>query len=261
MSRGSGSRTLYTTRGAGHTRVCSLRTLAPSPRCEPIITPTTWTPIAPSTLADQAYQAVRDRILDGDLAPGEFVREQDVSEALEVSRTPVREALGRLASEGFLERIPHRGFRVPPRSLSRLTDLYPIVSALELLAGQLAFPNVDAAALEELRRRNERLEEALAASDVDGAMAANEAFHEQISELSGNARLSEMLSDLRSQLRPLERWYYSSAAHGEQSVREHATLVAALETRELERALGIFARNMALTLTTLREKMERGAGF
>lgn len=183
-----------------------------------------------------------------------------MSEALGVSRTPVREALGRLASEGFVERIPHRGFRVPAQSISRLTDLYPIVSALEFLAGRLAFPHVEEADLAELRARNARLEAALEAGDVDAAIAANEAFHELISERSGNPQLSEMLSDLRSRLRPLERWYYSSAAHGEQSVREHASLIAALDTGELERALGIFERNMALTLTTLREEMERGAG-
>ena len=55
-----------------------------------------------------------------------------------VSRTPIREALGRLASEGFLERLPHRGFRVPEESLGNLLELYPIVASLELLAGRLA---------------------------------------------------------------------------------------------------------------------------
>src|SRR5690606_1919413 len=65
-----------------------------------------WPQIKPLTFADQVYEALRDRILEGELSPGEFIREQEVSEAMGVSRTPVREALGRLASEGFLERIP-----------------------------------------------------------------------------------------------------------------------------------------------------------
>lgn len=217
---------------------------------------TKWTRLAPTTLADQAYHAVRERILEGELSAGEFVREQDISEVLGVSRTPVREALGRLVTEGFLERIPYKGFRVPAESLARLTELYPIVSALELLAGRLAFPHVDDSDLEELRKLNRRLERALEEGDVDEAIASNEAFHGLVAERSGNARLSEMLWDLRSQLRPLERWYYSSAEHGEQSVHEHASLIGALETEHLERALGIFERNMALTLISLREKTE-----
>ena len=217
---------------------------------------TPWTPLEPTTLADRAYAEIRARILTGGLSPGQFVREAELSEGLGVSRTPVREALGRLASEGFLERIPHRGFRIPTEPFGRLMDLYPIVSALELLAGQLAFPNVERHDLQELRAINRRLERALEADDVEGAIRSNEAFHGLISERSGNARLSEMLQDLRSQLRRLERWYYSSREHGEQSVREHASLIAALETGQLEEALRIFQRNMALTLTSLRQETE-----
>ena len=73
----------------------------------------TWPHISTTTLADQVYAVLRDRIVGGEIRPGEFIREQEVSQGLGVSRTPVREALGRLASEGFAERIPHRGFRIP----------------------------------------------------------------------------------------------------------------------------------------------------
>lgn len=91
---------------------------------------------------------------------------------------------------------------------------------------------------------------------MEGAIAANEAFHGVVGERSGNIRLNEMLWDLRAQLRPLERWYYASPGLGAQSVREHASLIAALETGELDRALAIFERNMALTLTSLRGEAE-----
>ena len=206
------------------------------------------------TLPDRVYAAVRDMIISGRLKAGEFVREQDLSDGLGVSRTPVREGLGRLASEGLLERIPHRGFRVPARTLAGLLELYPIVSALELLAGQLAFPSVDGGDLVELERWNERLGRAVESGLVEEAIACNESFHGLISERGGNETLAEMLTELRSRLRPLERWYYSSREHGAQSVREHASLIEALETGELERALGIFQRNMALTASSVRER-------
>lgn len=216
-----------------------------------------WPKIKSSTLADQVYEAVRNRILDGELQPGEFAREQELSDAMGVSRTPVREALGRLASEGFLERIPHRGFRVPDEAVSRILEVYPIVSALELLAGRLAFPQVDDDDLAELRSINERLREAMEAEDVEAAIELNNDFHALIAERSGNQTLIELLEEFRGQIRRLETWYYSYREHAEQSVREHSTLIAALETGELDRALSIVEHNMARTLYSLVEETGR----
>lgn len=221
----------------------------------------TWPKITSSTLADQVYEAVRNRILDGELESGEFAREQELSDAMGVSRTPVREALGRLASEGFLERIPHRGFRVPDEALSPILEIYPIVSALELLAGRLAFPRVGDEELAELRRINADLRAAMEEEDVDSAIELNNRFHDLIARRSGNQTLVEQLEELRVQIRRLETWYYSYREHTEQSIREHASLIDALETGELERALAIFERNMARTLYTLLKETGRGPGY
>src|SRR5687768_6577580 len=119
-----------------------------------VVTP--WPLPEARTLAEQVYRAVRARIMDGALAPGAFLREKDL-ESMGVSRTPIREALGRLASEGFLERLPHRGFRVPEESLGNLLELYPIVASLELLAGRLALDRFAASDLAELKEVNQRL--------------------------------------------------------------------------------------------------------
>ncbi|HJO04672.1 MAG TPA: GntR family transcriptional regulator [Acidobacteriota bacterium] len=116
-----------------------------------------WPTLATATLTDQVYTVLRDRILAGDVSPGEFIREQEVSDAAGVSRTPVRDALGRLASEGFLERIAHRGFRVPEESITDLLELYPILGTLEVLAGGESFPRLEAMR-DELRDTVRRLE-------------------------------------------------------------------------------------------------------
>lgn len=204
-----------------------------------------------ATLADRVYEEVRGRLLEGDVPEDRFIREQGLSDEIGVSRTPVREALARLASEGFLERIPHRGFRVPDESLSRLLDLYPIVSALEVLAGRLAFPGLDAGDLEQLRRINDRLRAAVDAADATAAVDENDRFHALVAERSGNERLSRLLEDLRAQLRRLETWYYSDPSLGRRSVREHEELVDALEEGRRDRALEILEGNMRLTRTEL----------
>lgn len=203
-----------------------------------------------TTLTDQVYGLVRDRILHAELAPGAFIREADL-EPLGVSRTPIREALGRLASEGFLERIPHRGFRVPEEPVQRLLELYPIVGALELLAGRLALPRFSPADLARIKEINHKLSEAADVAEVRTRIDINNDFHRVFSERSGNQRLCNMLDDLRAQLARLELWYYSSGEHTRESIQEHDQIIEAVETGDHEHALSLLERNMLLTYEKL----------
>jgi DNA-binding GntR family transcriptional regulator len=211
---------------------------------------TLWPLPEARTLSEQVYRAVRARIMDGTLAPGTFVREKDL-EAMGVSRTPIREALGRLASEGFLERLPHRGFRVPEESLGSLLELYPIVASLELLAGRLALERFTAADVAELKTVNHRLAEARDRGDVGAMLAQNERFHRLIAERGGNRRLALLLDDLRSQLTRLELWYYSGRDRTQRSIREHEEIIAAIERGDRSRALSLLEQNMSLTYRSL----------
>lgn len=199
---------------------------------------------------------MRTRILHGRVAPGEFIREKDLNDATGVSRTPIREALSRLASEGYLERIPHRGFRVPEEPLGDLLELYPVISALDLLAGRLALPRLTKADVAELTQLNAELYQARDAEDVEALIELNNRFHHLFSERSGNRRLNSLLDDLRLQLSRLERWYYSDRQHTEESLRQHAEIIQAVETGDDEQVLSLLERNMALTYTALLEEVE-----
>jgi DNA-binding GntR family transcriptional regulator len=188
----------------------------------------------------------------GALAPGTFLREKDL-ETMGVSRTPIREALGRLASEGFLERLPHRGFRVPEDSVANLLELYPIVASLELLAGRLAFARFTAEDVARLRDINARLAEARDRDDVRAMLDLNTAFHRLITERGGNRRLALLLDDLRSQLTRLEYWYYSGRDRTQRSIQEHEEIIAAVERGDRARALELLERNMSLTYRSLTQ--------
>jgi DNA-binding GntR family transcriptional regulator len=217
------------------------------------VTTTLWPLPEARTLSEQVYRAVRARIMDGALAPGTFLREKDL-ESMGVSRTPIREALGRLASEGFLERLPHRGFRVPAESLGNLLELYPIVASLELLAGRLALDRFTPADVAELKAVNGRLAEARDQGDVRAMLEHNTRFHRLISERGGNRRLGLLLDDLRSQLTRLELWYYSGRDRTQRSIREHEEIIAAIEMGDRPRALALLERNMSLTYRSLVEE-------
>jgi DNA-binding GntR family transcriptional regulator len=209
-----------------------------------------WPILKPETLTDQVYEILREKILTGKVKPGEFIREQDVSERLSVSRTPVREALARLASESFLERIPHRGFRLPEETVDDLIEIYPIMTALEILATREACEILDAEAIGELRRINEAYEKAFEDKDVYAGIDANHEFHGKLTERSGNQRLCRMLDELRSKVRSLEIWAFSDIGHWQQSIREHEKLLQAIEKGEVDRALDTLEKNR---LTTHRE--------
>jgi DNA-binding GntR family transcriptional regulator len=225
---------------------------------------TSWSRIPAGTLADKVYHAVRARIIEGEIPPGEFLREKDLHEAMGVSRTPVREALGRLASEGFLERIPHRGFRVPDEPVGDLLELYPIVAALDLLAGRLALARLTDEDVAELRRINAQLRVVKDRKDVPALIDLNNRFHRLFSERSGNGRLCDLLDDLRTQLTRLEHWYYSDREHTETSISEHAEIIQAIEAGDHARALSLLEDNMFLTYRSLREEtrtLEDNAAF
>lgn len=222
---------------------------------------TSWSQISPSTLADQVYHAVRARILEGDIAPGEFIREKDLNEAMAVSRTPIREALGRLASEGFLEKLPHRGFRVPEEPIKNLLELYPIIASLDLLAGKLALPRLTGEDIDRLKHINDQLKEADKRKDVQTLIALNNQFHHLFSERSGNQRLCNLLDDLRAQLTKLERWFYSYGNHVEQSISQHTAIIEAIEQENYTHALSLLQENMSLTHKSLLEEIQEEASY
>ena len=212
--------------------------------------PETWPLLKPETLTDQVYEILREKVISGKIPPGEFIREQDVSEKLGVSRTPVREALARLASERFLERIPHRGFRLPEETVDDLVEIYPIMTALEVLGTREALDHIDAEVLAELRWINAAYEKAFNENDIYAGIDTNHDFHSLLSARSGNKRLCRMLEDLRSRVRSLEIWAFSDIEHWQKSIQEHEEILRAIEKEQFEKALQILENNR---LTTYRE--------
>jgi DNA-binding GntR family transcriptional regulator len=145
-----------------------------------------------SSMVDGAYQSMRRRILDNVWAPGYQALEQEIALQLGMSRTPVREALIRLANEGLVEVIPRRGMRVLPVSANDMKEIYEILTALESMAAEmLAARKPTAAELRPLVAATNAMTKALAKDDLDAWAAADESFHEQLVNLAGNKMLAD----------------------------------------------------------------------
>lgn len=180
--------------------------------------------------ADRAYTALRGGILDGRYGSGERLGEIEVAGELGLSRTPVREALRRLGSEGLVEVQPHRGARVRAWSTQDLDETYELRALLEGLAARRAATRISAEALDELDElaTSMRAAEQRTPGDFDELAALNGRFHRIIVTAAGSAQLDATLAGL-VQLPLVMRTYqrYTPAALA-RSHAHHRELIDAL---------------------------------
>lgn len=153
-----------------------------------------------ASYSDSAYRELKRRILENELSVGEQYLEQEIAELLSMSRTPIREALVRLANEGLVEIRPRHGMRVRAISLEDVREIYEILTALESAAAALAarggLSEEDVASL---RTAVADMDEALASDDRVAWAAADERFHRLLVELSRNERLKVLVATFMDQ--------------------------------------------------------------
>ncbi|MDQ3740307.1 MAG: GntR family transcriptional regulator, partial [Actinomycetota bacterium] len=147
-------------------------------------------------LRDSAYSMLRDAIVDGTLAPGEVLHDDELCGWLALSRTPVRAALTRLCDDGLVEMAPQRYTRVAPLTRRDVRDTLPVLAALHGLATELAVPRLDRHALEALERENMAFVVALRERDAAAAYAADERFHGVFVAAAANRELDRVLERL-----------------------------------------------------------------
>jgi DNA-binding GntR family transcriptional regulator len=205
--------------------------------------------ISRSLYRDQALRAIREAIVEGDLAPGTAIKDVELAERLGLSRTPVREALARLSDEGLVESKPHSYTRVTPLDPAVVRDAHAVVQAMHALAARLAVPLIQPADLEEMRAANARFAQALTAHDVAAALAADDDFHGVAVRTSGNFAVIATIERYLPLVRRLERLRFA-APIGRHSVAMHEEIIAAFEAGDADLAARLVERNWA-TLTDL----------
>jgi DNA-binding GntR family transcriptional regulator len=212
-------------------------------------------PIERTLLSERAYTVLRSAIIDGTLAPGERLRDVELVSSLGLSRTPIREALARLEEDGLVESAPNRYTRVAPLDRRDARDAYPIVAALHALAAELGVPRLSRGGVRAMEVENTRFARAIAAADVDEAIAADDAFHAVLIDASGNPAIASVLERLMPRLHRLERAQFGSLV-GRRSVSQHEAIIAAGKRRDAE-ATAAAVRDNWLSLGALIEQTFR----
>ena len=193
-------------------------------------------------LRDDVYRSIRDAIVRGQLAPGEQLRDQELGAWLQVSRTPVREALQRLAQAGLVVAQPGRMTRVAPEDPDLIVSARQIAAELHALALSLAFESLTEEDLESMEAANARLREALGTGDAEAAIAADDDFHEVALNRSGNPLIPEHLEVVTATLRRAEFLHFESVK-GSASPEQHTEIIAAIRAGEHAHAVALTKAN------------------
>lgn len=202
-------------------------------------------PVAP--MRRNLQQIILQRIVRGDLPPGAWIKESLLAEQFKVSRTPVREALLRLESDGFVRSELARGFFVEPLSSREVRECYPIMWTLEGLALSSSFPIVGSA-VAELTKLNTRF---ASATKPEIALDFDSCWHETLTKASPNRRLDKLIARLRSNLRRYEHFYMRDMALIAESVKHHARVIECISERDLPGALDALTQNWRFGMETL----------
>jgi DNA-binding GntR family transcriptional regulator len=175
-------------------------------------------------------------IVRGRLPPGEILGEAALCEALGISRTPLREALKHLASEGLVELRPNRSSRVTPIRTGELGELFEAVGGIERIAAELAAARATALELRRLRALHARMERHHGAAALDEYFHLNQQIHRLIVEMAKNSVLRATHDWLLARVERARFLALASRARWDESVQEHRDILTALEAGDGERA-------------------------
>lgn len=198
-------------------------------------------PAAPrGSRVEEAYAAIRRRILDNVYPPGHQALESDLADELSISRTPVREALIRLANEGLVEVIPRHGMRVLPVSPADMREIYVVLTALESAAAELlAHRRPDETELAPLLDATRDMTRALQADDLDAWAAADERFHQGLVELAGNRTLIDAVARLGDRVHRARMFTLRLRPKPVNSTEEHMAMLSRIRAGDAAGAVEV----------------------
>jgi len=210
------------------------------------------TPPADRSLLHQtAVDRLRDLIMQGELAPGARLNERLLCEQLGISRTPLREALKMLASEGLVALQPNRGATVTPLTLGSVREIFEVMGALEGLAGELVCRNATEAQIAEVRALHYQMLAYHARGDLPSYFRENQKIHLAIIAATGNATLLATYRGLNAHVRRARYLANLTRDRWDQAVAEHGQIVEALGRRDSARLQQLLQEHLAHKMTVV----------
>lgn len=186
--------------------------------------------------ADLIRATLREAILDSRLASGTWLREEELARYFGVSRTPVREALQVLRSEGLVEAAPNQGARVAALTTDDVLALYLVREVLDGLAARLAAGRMTPAQFQEISAINDEMECANKQSDPHRVAELNLHFHQYLRQAAGNPYLSRFMQQVEHAVRRSSQTIFTYPGRSDAAVREHREILDAIRASDTARA-------------------------
>ena len=212
------------------------------------------------TLWQRVHDHLREQILSGRLTPGSELSEVALAESLGVSRGPVREALGRLATEGLVTIRPRRGAVVRALSNDEFIEAYQVREALETMAVRLAVPRLTPEDVGALEDAIDEMAACGAADDVQGFFEANTAFHLVFFEAAGNGMLTDLYRQLRGQIDRHRLRSLELRGDVRRSIAEHKAILRAATAGEVDRTVHLVSEHIRVPQIRLLVEDHQPAG-
>ena len=199
----------------------------------------------PTNLHEQTYQNLKTMIVEGAITPGSKLNERALAETLSVSRTPIREAIRRLAAAGLVELINNRGAIVPKLNKEDVLNAFELMAELEGFSGELAAKRITKEALSEIEALHYEMLACYSRKDLSGYYKLNSQIHQHINLAAGNPVLTNTYSQVNARIQALRFRSNQDQTKWDEAVLEHGEMIAALKAADGQRMRKVLMRHLA----------------
>lgn len=195
---------------------------------------------------ENAFNQLQRWIIDGTLLPGEKLNDTELAKALGVSRTPIRESLQLLESQGFVKMYPGKATQVTEIEKESIKDILPPLAVLQSLSAELAVANLSHETLELLKKTNQQFSDAIKSENYYSALKVDEQFHKIIVDTTGNTYIQGILDSLQAHVRRL--FFHNSIILTDKSIDDHWRIIELMEAKDTETLATVMKKNWLRTM-------------
>jgi len=209
-------------------------------------------------LHDQVVARLREMLIEGRIEPGAKLNERELALRLQVSRTPLREAIKLLGAEGLVDLIPNRGAIAVKLTETDVQQAFEMLAGLEAMSGELAAQRISAAQLAELKALHYEMLACFERSDLSGYYRLNARIHMAINDAAGNPLLTKTYREINSRVQALRFRTNQNRTKWQQAVKEHEDMLQALETHDAAAMRRILTLHILHKRDTVVELLRNG---